>query len=349
MRSFFNTFFITLLLSAALYAQGKTVLIEVFTNSHCPLCPPAHEAVEDFFTNDPNAENAEVIFYHMEYPYPDDPLYQQSSIYSDQRDSFYGSFFFTPIGFIDGDRQIGSNYSAWENVIDSLVMEPQSFSISLDGDISGATISIDATVEKLIGVEESDLVIFIVAAEDVEYTGRNGIAHHPNVMRAIDNADGYPVNIDVGESTEINSSFTIGEFWNITNMNFKVFVQSLSTKKVYQVNSISYDELIATSLDDNDTVAEKFSLNQNYPNPFNPTTTIEFTIPTVGTSRDLSLRTKLVIYDLLGREIKTLLNKPMQPGKHSVEFNAEDLPSGLYIYQIKTGTINASKKMILIK
>ncbi len=86
----------------------------------------------------------------------------------------------------------------------------------------------------------------------------------------------------------------------------------------------------------------EYSLWQNYPNPFNPTTKIEFQIADVGF---VTLR----VYDVLGREVKTLINKAEQPGNYSVTFNAADLPSGVYFYRLTTETFTDTKKMLYIK
>ena len=98
-----------------------------------------------------------------------------------------------------------------------------------------------------------------------------------------------------------------------------------------------------------DKIKYEFSLQQNYPNPFNPSTTIKFTIPSVGTTHELSMTAKLIIYDMLGREIKTLVNKPMQPGNYEVEFNAGALPSGIYFYKLQSGKQVQTQKMVLLR
>ncbi len=97
-----------------------------------------------------------------------------------------------------------------------------------------------------------------------------------------------------------------------------------------------------------------FKLFQNYPNPFgeggtsgNSATTIKYSIPTVGTAHELSVR--LVVYDILGREITSLVNERQSPGNYSVKFNAGNLPSGVYFYKLKAGTNVLVRKMVLLK
>jgi ligand-binding sensor domain-containing protein len=97
----------------------------------------------------------------------------------------------------------------------------------------------------------------------------------------------------------------------------------------------------------------KFSLEQNYPNPFNPSTTIKFSIPAVGTR--LALSVQLKVYDVLGKEIATLVNEEKPAGNYEVEFNSVEtlhvtsLPSGVYFYQLKTEDFIQTNKMILMK
>ena len=98
-----------------------------------------------------------------------------------------------------------------------------------------------------------------------------------------------------------------------------------------------------TIVDENtNTVPTKFSLLQNYPNPFNPVTTIRFEVP-------LSQKVELNVFDILGRKVKELYNDIAPVGVLSVEFNADDLASGMYIYQLKTKEFSISKKMVFLK
>ncbi|RPI18567.1 MAG: T9SS C-terminal target domain-containing protein [Ignavibacteriae bacterium] len=94
----------------------------------------------------------------------------------------------------------------------------------------------------------------------------------------------------------------------------------------------------------------KFYLNQNYPNPFNPSTKIKFEI---GPPLNPLLRNEgtvtLKIYDVIGREITTLVNEQLKPGTYEIEWNASDYPSGVYFYTLKTESYNETKRMALIK
>jgi len=92
-----------------------------------------------------------------------------------------------------------------------------------------------------------------------------------------------------------------------------------------------------------------YSLFQNYPNPFNPTTIIEYHIPNIELIIKSFNHVSLKIYDLLGREVSTLIDKNQFPGEYSVTFDASSLSSGVYYYQLKSGNYLETKKMILLR
>ncbi len=97
------------------------------------------------------------------------------------------------------------------------------------------------------------------------------------------------------------------------------------------------------------TPPKEYVLNQNYPNPFNPSTTIKYSIP-VETHRGVLLqRVSLKIYDILGREVATLVNKNQKVGNYEVVFNASNLTSGTYFYRITAGEFSKTMKFILLK
>ena len=103
-----------------------------------------------------------------------------------------------------------------------------------------------------------------------------------------------------------------------------------------------YYELISGVSNSQNQVPSDYVLSQNYPNPFNPSTKISFSLPQAN-------NVKLVVYDLLGREVSTLVNGYMNAGVHTVDFNASSLASGIYLYRIEAGSFTAAKKMMLIK
>ncbi len=122
------------------------------------------------------------------------------------------------------------------------------------------------------------------------------------------------------------------------------------TKTGWFIDDFSLQDIgkIVVGIENENDLPKKFALEQNYPNPFNPTTTIKYSIPAnagVETQNLASLR----IYNILGEEIATLVNKKQSPGNYTVQFDASNLPSGVYFYTLRVGDFVATKKMILLK
>jgi len=86
----------------------------------------------------------------------------------------------------------------------------------------------------------------------------------------------------------------------------------------------------------------KFALFQNYPNPFNPTTIINYDVPR-------AVQVKLSVFDVLGREVVTLVDAYQPAGRHSVAFDAGNAPTGAYLYRISAGSFNAVRKCVVVK
>ncbi|HRF65869.1 MAG TPA: FG-GAP-like repeat-containing protein [Ignavibacteria bacterium] len=94
-------------------------------------------------------------------------------------------------------------------------------------------------------------------------------------------------------------------------------------------------------------IPEDFSLQQNYPNPFNPVTKIKFNVKAKGRSEKAKIN--LIIFDLLGKEVARLVNGELAPGTYEVDFDASNLPSGVYFYKLVSGEFSDSKRMVLVK
>jgi hypothetical protein len=127
------------------------------------------------------------------------------------------------------------------------------------------------------------------------------------------------------------------------------------------IGSISFDDIVAydqsgnqleftagvTGLDDQPALPGEYALGQNYPNPFNPSTTITYDLPQAG---EVSLK----IFDVLGREVITLVNVSQLAGRQTAVWNGQDaagqnIATGVYVYQLRAGQFVQSKKMVLLK
>lgn len=126
--------------------------------------------------------------------------------------------------------------------------------------------------------------------------------------------------------------------------NFLFLFNHQITQVVFDPNHwlIANSSVNITSVEDNPTEIKTYRLAQNYPNPFNPTTKIKFQTAHPG-------NVKLIVYDILGKKVKTLVNEFKPAGKYEIEFEGNNLPSGVYLYRIESENFKETKKMILLK
>jgi hypothetical protein len=138
-----------------------------------------------------------------------------------------------------------------------------------------------------------------------------------------------------------NSNVTVT--YNYEDLKLNTGKYSYRLKQIDNNGNFEYFEL-NTSIEVG--VPTKFDISQNYPNPFNPTTKIDFDLP-------YDSKVNIVLYDISGREVKTLVNETRTAGYHTLQFNASDLSSGTYFYRIMTKSAGAdfvtTKKMMLVK
>lgn len=312
----------------------------------------------------------------MSFPYPDDPLNQANKEDASARNSFYGPYTSTPKTFFDGVIQ-SNNYVQWDEIIDSRTAVNTPIKIELAGTKEEDAFTINADISMSQNTPAGDYVIYFVVVEDIVYTGRNGVSDHKNVMRGMyPSASGQ--SISVYQNQNISRSINLQPDWNTDNLGVVVFIQSKSTKEVFQSDWIDYSELVITYVAENINQPEEFILYQNYPNPFgtanhfaessgtdNPTTKIKFSVsPLTGgvgaglnalTGRGDFAEVRLVIYDILGSEVAMLVNETKAPGTYDVVFNGNGLASGIYFATLTVSdnqgakVFTITKKMILAK
>lgn len=139
-----------------------------------------------------------------------------------------------------------------------------------------------------------------------------------------------------------------GENWDyIFNENMpRTFGQDLKIENgnlYIATNSYGLYELqIPTGVEEENEIVKDYRLYQNYPNPFNSVTKIKFSLPQPE-------NVKIIVYDILGEEINTLINEHKQSGSYDVDFHSESLPSGIYFYTLSSGNYTSTKKLILLK
>jgi hypothetical protein len=118
-------------------------------------------------------------------------------------------------------------------------------------------------------------------------------------------------------------------------------IRMYASKGGFRLNWIRF--LSITGVRDNDSrVVREFQLSQNYPNPFNPSTTIKYQVPKTSV-------VTLKIFDILGRKIAFLVNEQKPAGTYSIQWDASNIPSGVYFYRLHAGSFIETKRMILLK
>lgn len=147
-------------------------------------------------------------------------------------------------------------------------------------------------------------------------------------------------NIFQGEETE--ATFTFDVDYNIGNVEADTIEFMITdNKSVYLTKQFILQYALPT----------EFKLEQNYPNPFNPETRIRYTVP-IDEKRK-TREVSLIIYDILGNEVRTLVNEQKEPGYYEVDFSTtggvSQLASGVYIYRLQTGSYVSTKKMMVLK
>jgi photosystem II stability/assembly factor-like uncharacterized protein len=126
--------------------------------------------------------------------------------------------------------------------------------------------------------------------------------------------------------------------YSFTDNNVESGKYSYRLKQIDNDGQFEYSKAIEVDLG----APKKYELSQNYPNPFNPTTTIKFNLPEAG-------NVKLTLFNILGQELKTLVNEFKESGVHTINFDASDLNSGMYIYKLEAGSFVQTRKMTLVK
>jgi hypothetical protein len=154
------------------------------------------------------------------------------------------------------------------------------------------------------------------------------LAKENGVLKTTDGGNTWQEVLQQGNDTLFSAFFLNPEVGFVGGTNGKVF--KTTTGGVIGINQISTE------------IPNEFDLEQNYPNPFNPTTNIKFAIPKLANVR-------LAVYDLLGREVESLVNQQLTPGTYEVNWNAAKFSSGIYMYRIVANDFSMVKKMSLIK
>ncbi len=146
-----------------------------------------------------------------------------------------------------------------------------------------------------------------------------------------------------GQWSQISTSSSITLTMVYDNIEIKLDLHdNVTGENVSKTAIIYYDDGLPKTISEGNDLIVEYKIEQNYPNPFNPVTQIRYSVKEPGL-------VQLRVYDALGKEVANLVNENKETGLYSVDFDASNLPSGVYIYRMQSGDFVSSKKMILIK
>ncbi len=147
----------------------------------------------------------------------------------------------------------------------------------------------------------------------------------------------------ISGSTENDSSMV----WTIPSIipasDYKIRITSVDDGNIFDDSDADFTIVVLTSIEDlAGGIPDEYELLQNYPNPFNPSTIIYYGLPEESSVR-------ITIYDVLGNEVMVYSEDKQEAGYHNVKFDATELPSGIYLYQLRAGNFIETKKMVLLR
>ena len=291
--------------------------------------------------------------------------------------------FVTPsIGFLEGDP-VGGRWSLWRTSDGGATWDSSGYYLPQAGSEAGWNNSVFADVNNIWFGTNNTRVYYssnfgatwqfgattgTANSYNIHYDGMTGFAVGTAVVKTTDGGANYTSVGTVPGTGNINGVEGKGmDFWYVRGTGVYRSIDGgsnwaseftaagtlndfdfsdgtcLSGWAVGTTGTIARMEGTLVSVHNNtNTLPDAYKLAQNYPNPFNPSTTISYDIPKAGL-------VQIKIYDMLGREVATLVNEVKQPGIYRIDFDGTGLASGVYVYRLKAGEFYESKKMSLIK
>ncbi|MHC1738786.1 MAG: Omp28-related outer membrane protein [Ignavibacteriaceae bacterium] len=355
-RACANLLFIFLFFfSFSVTTNSQTVrnpVLEYCTGTWCQWCPCGHTIIEENVLK--SVPNAIILGYHG------------PSSSSDPFRNFSGNTIMSSLGFSSYPTGIADrtsspiSRSAWNSSVTARKNIAPGVEITIAKTYNTTTRELTATLKTTSLVDLSGYYkINLVLTEDnlvYSQTGNSSCAggseyKHTHVVRAmINGALGDTLNkTDFWKSGEIiyrDISYTVPAGFDANSCQLVAFVYKVNSPlNMGEIQQGEEWNLIGTISDVKGNQAglpSEYKLGQNYPNPFNPSTTINYSLPS---NSFVSIR----VYNILGKEVALLVNETKGAGDHSVNFEAGNLSSGIYIVEMKAGDFNAKRKITLLK
>jgi Secretion system C-terminal sorting domain/Outer membrane protein Omp28 len=339
---------ILLLLGLSLETNSQAVrkvLFEEWTSSTCGPCAANNPILNAFIEG--HVDTITAVKYHVGWPTPgNDPMYLHNPTESYDRRYYYGV---NAVPWLNVDGIINDVWpfstANFQNAMSQRlgVSTPLSVNVTdlrIPGDSNRATV----VVNILSNLPTGNYYLRVMTVEKkVIYTtppGTNGETIFPEVFRkSHPNSQGTALPTTAGTYTYV-FTYKMNPVWVDSMIYTIAFVQNDANKEC--LNSFKAIDNITGTPVYTESVPESFSLSQNFPNPFNPSTNIKFTMPKDG-------NVTLKVYDMIGSEVKTLVEGNHKAGIYNIYFDGSELASGVYFYRLTAGDFTETRKMILIK
>ena len=299
-------------------AADRLVLGELFTSTTCPPCRDANLELDDLAIElEPILV---VIRYHGWWPQPgNDPFYHYNILQNTARFNYYGADY-VPHFHIDGSIDGGSNYNAWESMIESQADNPSPLVVGITGsydeDARAGEFTVSIYAEMDPGASNLKLRIALTES-NIYYQAPNGLTlHHQTFRHMYPDTDGQPFTLSEGETVDFTFDFTTPDPLVPRGCHLVAFVQSDQNRRVLQSARAVVLNLEPTGIEDEIEIPESIALGQNYPNPFNAETRIDF--QTNGGAVSLE------VYDLTGALVRTLIDGSLEVGHYSATWSGLD-------------------------
>ena len=321
--------------------ERDMVILEIATGTWCYYCPGSSMGADDLIAN---GHNVAVIEYHQYLGFE-----SYANIYSDARFNYY-EMSGCPTAVFDGIILLAAgdpSYSLYEDYLPRYNVRnavPSSFNIDLSGEEIGLDYAVSVTANKVAPTSSTNIVLHLVLTESQiaeEWQGQTELNFVERLM--IPDQYGTALDFSTGDTQTVDLGFTLDPEWAPSNCEMVAFIQDNDSKEILQGAKVNLTEMEALEVEKfTNTIPEFFHLYQNYPNPFNASTTIRYEL------KENSAIT-LSIFNIHGKEIDMIVNDYQQAGEHSITWNGQYVPSGIYFIRLSSGEIVQTRKAVLLK
>lgn len=332
--------------------KKEMVLLEKGTGTWCQYCPASAKAADHLHEEHP--DSVAILEYHG-YEGTDDPFVTDESL---NRINYYGISGY-PTAIFNGTawRTGGGDASAdwmplyedYEDLYFAGLEERTPFTIDLEFTENGDQISATAyTTYECASYTKANRLYFGLNESHIAYSWQGMDSLHFVFRKIYPDTFGTVLYDEAAAPTAgmvltNNIEFTIPDGVVKDNCQLIAFIQDTLTKEIRATAKVGLDNPVNDIADNPQSGApDHYALSQNYPNPFNPSTTISYQTAQSG-------QVEIVMYNVLGEKIRTLVNRQMNAGQYQITVNAADLASGIYYYRMETENFTKTKKMLLVR